>query len=73
MRGPGQFGIDAGGSIACELRDNMVSGFAVGINPGGSTNVLVIDNGLVQNVWGVTAFGMETDGQGTPFALHARG
>jgi hypothetical protein len=71
--GPGQFGIDAGGSIECELRGNLVSGFAVGINPGGSTNLFVADNGLVQNVWGITAYGMETDGQGTPFGIACTG
>jgi hypothetical protein len=71
--GPGQFGIDAGGSIECEVRGNLVQGFAVGINPGGSSNVRVVDNELLANVWGVTAYAMETDGHGTPFGIVCTG
>jgi len=67
--GGGQFGIDAGGSVDCELSGNLVQSFAVGINPGGSQNVRVVDNALLGNVWGITAYGMETDGRGTPFGI----
>lgn len=71
--GPGQFGIDAGGSIEVAVCSNLVEGFAVGINPGGSTNVRVGGNSLVGNIWAVTAYGMETDGQGTPFGIACTG
>ena len=71
--GPGQFGIDAGGSVECELLDNLVQGFVVGINPGGSQDVRVAGNGLTENVWGITAYGMETDGHGSPFGIACTG
>ena len=73
VTGPGQFGIDAGGSIQCEVLDNSIQDFAVGINPGGTQNVRVAGNGLSGNVWGITAFGMETDGHGTPFGIACSG
>ena len=73
VMGPGQYGIDAGGSEACELCGNLVQGFAVGINPGGSRNVRVTDNALIGNVWGITAYGMETDGHGTAFGIACTG
>ena len=71
--GPGQYGIDAGGSVECEVLDNLVQGFAVGINPGGSRNVRVGGNGLVGNVWAITVYGMETDGQGVAFGIPCTG
>ena len=71
--GLGQFGIDAGGSVDCDITGNLVRGFAVGINPGGSRNVRVAGNGLVANTWGITAYGMETDGHGTAFGIPCSG
>ena len=71
--GPGQFGIDSGGSSGCDVSGNMVRGFAVGINPGGSRGVRVRGNALAENVWGVTAYGVETDGRGTPFGILSSG
>ncbi len=73
ISGPGQYGIDAGGSIECELLDNLVQGFAVGINPGGSRNLRLAGNRLAGNVWAVTVFGIETDGRGTPFGIPCNG
>ena len=67
--GPGQFGIDAGGSVECEVLGNLVQGFAVGVNPGGSRGVRVAGNGLSGNVWGITAYAMETDGHGSAFGI----
>ena len=73
ISGPGQYGIDAGGCLECEVRGNLVQGFAVGINPGGSRNVRVVDNALNGNVWAITAYGMETDGHGTAFGIPCTG
>ena len=73
ITGPGQFGIDAGGSGETAVWSNLIQGFAVGINPGGSTNVRVAGNSLVGNVWGVTAYGMETDGHGVAFGIACTG
>ena len=73
IAGPGQFGIDAGGCVQCELLGNVVQGFQVGINPGGGQNVRVASNSLSGNVWGITAYNMETDGHGTAFGLACTG
>ena len=71
--GPGQYGIDSGGSVECELLDNLVQGFAVGINPGGSRAVRVAGNALLGNAWGVTVYGVETDGRGANFGIACNG
>lgn len=73
VTGPGQFGIDAGGCVDCEVVDNTVRGFAVGINPGGSLGVTVARNRLVGNVWGITAYQVETDGKGRNFGIACQG
>ena len=73
VSGPGYFGIDAGGSDGCDVTGNLVQGCAVGINPGGSRNVLVAGNQMLGNVWGVTAYDVESDGHGTPFGIPCRG
>ncbi len=68
-----QFGIDSGGCIACEVSDNQVQGFAAGLNPGGSQAVRVRGNTLSDNVWGITVYNVETDGQGQNFGLGTSG
>lgn len=67
--GPGQFGIDAGGCLDCEIRDNLVQDCQVGINAGGSQGVRVRTNRLDENGWGITAYQMETDGHGQNFGM----
>ncbi len=67
--GPGQFGIDAGGSSDTEISSNAVVNCAVGINAGGSVRVNVADNKLVGNSRAVTVFQVETDGRGQNFGL----
>ncbi len=61
--GPTYFGIDAGGCIDCDVSGNLVQGCSVGINPGGSRGVRVADNQLLGNIWGITAYNIETDGR----------
>lgn len=73
ITGPGQFGIDSGGCVSCQIEGNFVTGFSVGINPGGSQNVTVEGNSLCENVWAITVFGMETDGRGTAFGIPCQG
>ncbi len=65
--GASQYGIDSGGSAALDLAGNHVSGAAVGINPGGSVGVRVTSNYLQDNGWAITAYNVETDGQGRNF------
>ncbi len=69
VSGPGQFGIDAGGCVDCEIVDNVVQGCAVGINPGGSRGVRVARNRLSGNDWAITAYQIETDGRGRNFGI----
>ena len=68
-----QFGIDAGGCINCELSGNHVQGFAAGLNPGGGHRNRVLGNMLADNVWGITAYNVETDGHGRNFGLSTDG
>ena len=63
----GTFGIDAGGCADCDILSNSVSGGSVGINGGGSQRVRIADNRLDNNVWGITAYNVETDGHGNNF------
>lgn len=58
----GGFGIDCGGSGQLEVAGNQVIGARVGINPGGGQGVRVVGNHLAAGEWGVTAYGVETDG-----------
>ncbi len=69
VTGPNYFGIDAGGSINCLIDANHVTGAAVGINPGGSSGVSVASNYLQDNIWGITAYNVETDGAGRNFGI----
>lgn len=69
VAGPSYFGIDAGGSVDCEVSGNLVQGCAVGINPGGSRGVRVSGNQLLANGWGITAYDVETDGHGQNFGI----
>ena len=65
--GASQYGIDSGGSAALDLASNHITGAAVGINPGGSAGVRVTSNYLQDNIWAITAYNVETDGQGHNF------
>ena len=69
LTGPGDFGIDAGGCDACDVSDNTVQGFNVGVNPGGSRAMRVRGNHLLDNVWGMTVYNVETDGRGQNFGI----
>ncbi len=73
IQGPSYFGIDAGGCIDCDVSGNLVSGCSVGINPGGSRGMRVADNQLLGNVWGITAYNVETDGRGQNFGIACQG
>jgi len=73
VMGPSYFGIDAGGCVDCEVSGNLVQGCSVGINPGGSRGVRVAGNQLLGNVWGITAYNVETDGHGQNFGIACQG
>ena len=65
--GPGQFGIDAGGSADTSITSNLITNCAMGINAGGSARIRIAGNKLVSNTRAVTLFQVETDGQGSNF------
>ncbi len=67
--GPGPYGIDAGGCADCEIVGNLVQDCGVGINCGGGQSVRVSQNRLLSNTWGVTAYQVETDGNGNNFGM----
>jgi hypothetical protein len=67
ITGASQFGIDAGGSQSIDVASNYVTGAAAGINCGGGVGVRVAANYLQDNVWAVTAYNVETDGNGHNF------
>ena len=71
--GPSYFGIDSGGSIDGDVSDNFIGGCAVGINPGGSSNLRVAGNQLLGNGWGITVYNVETDGHGGNFGIACTG
>ncbi len=73
VSGPGDFGIDAGGCDTCDVSDNTVQGFNVGINPGGSRGMRVRGNQVSDNVWGITVYNVETDGRGQNFGIATDG
>ena len=73
MAGPGQYGVDAGGSLDGAIVGNLVRGFNVGINPGGSRDMTIADNRLGENVWAITVYNQETDGSGVPFGIACTG
>lgn len=69
VAGPGQFGIDSGGSKDITIVGNTIQNCAVGINAGGSTRVRISDNDLVGNRRAITIFQVETDGRGANFGI----
>ncbi|MDT7951703.1 MAG: right-handed parallel beta-helix repeat-containing protein [Acetobacteraceae bacterium] len=67
--GPGQFGIDAGGSSCLWLQSNLIVNCAIGVNAGGSNRVQIARNRLVSNKRAITIFQIETDGAGRNFGI----
>jgi len=67
--GAGQYGIDAGGCVDCDIAGNTIQSFDIGINAGGGQRVLVTCNRLYQNLRAITALQVETDGNGENFGL----
>ena len=60
----GGYGIDLGGSAEIEVSGNQVLGARIGINPGGGQGVRVQANHIAATEWAITAYAIETDGQG---------
>lgn len=69
ITGPGEFGIDAGGSVDLVISANTIENCAIGINSGGSTRVRINTNSLVMNRRAITLFQIETDGHDSNFGI----
>ena len=67
--GPGQYGIDAGGSADLTISGNLIENCAIGINAGGGNRIRLSDNFLDRNQRAITIFQVETDGHGSNFGM----
>ena len=68
------FGIDAGGSVTCDVSGNTVTQASIGVNCGGSTN-LRVDGNVIQDCtsWGVVVENAEADANGLSFGIACQG
>lgn len=74
VTGASAFGIDAGGSVACDISGNMVTRAGIGVNCGGGTN-LRVDGNVIQDCtsWAVVVNNVESDGNGLTFGIACQG
>ena len=74
VTGASGFGIDAGGSVTCDISGNTVTQAAVGVNCGGSTN-LRVDGNVIQDCtsWGMVVNNVEADSNGLNFGIACQG
>ena len=70
LTGTAPYGIDAGGAIHGDIVGNLISGAAIGINPGGSQNMRVARNRIQEStLWAIQVNNVETDGNGNDFGI----
>jgi hypothetical protein len=68
--GASPYGIDAGGSVNCDICDNTVAQANIGINCGGSQNLRVAGNAVSECAsWGVMVENVESDASGATFGI----
>jgi hypothetical protein len=74
VTGASAFGIDAGGSVTCDVSWNTVTQANVGVNCGGSTN-LRVDGNVIQDCpsWGAVVENVESDANGLTFGIACQG
>ncbi len=74
VTGASAFGIDAGGSVTCDVSGNTVTQASTGVNCGGSTN-LRVDGNVIQDCtsWGVAVENVESDASGQTFGIACQG
>ena len=74
VTGASPFGIDAGGSVTCDVSGNTVIGANIGLNCGGSTN-LRVDGNVIQDCssWSVVVENVESDATGLTFGIACQG
>ena len=74
VTGAAVYGIDCGGSIGLDVRDNVISGPMFGINCGGGQFVRVDGNRMQDcSVFAVSVNNVETDGAGGNFGMACSG
>ena len=70
ISGIGTYGIDVGGSIACDVNDNQIQSPFIGINAGGGTNIRLTENYLQEcTAWSIVINNVEADGLGQTFGI----
>ena len=70
ISGIGTYGIDVGGSIACDVSDNQIQSPFIGINAGGGTNIRLTANYLQEcSAWAIVVNNVEADGSGQTFGI----
>lgn len=68
--GASTYGIDAGGSVYCDVSGNTVTQAGIGVNCGGSKNLRVDDNAIQDcPSWGVMVENVESDANGLTFGI----
>lgn len=74
VTGASPFGIDAGGSVTCDISGNTVTQAGIGVNCGGGTN-LRVDGNVIQDCtsWGVVVNNVESDANGLTFGIACQG
>ena len=74
VTGPSAYGIDAGGSVVCDVSGNTISQAGIGLNCGGSMN-LRVDGNVIQDcpAWGVVVENVESDASGRTFGIACQG
>jgi parallel beta-helix repeat protein len=74
VTGTSTYGIDAGGSVTCDVSGNTVTQAATGVNCGGSTNLRVGGN-VIQDCtsWSVVVENVESDANGLTFGIACQG
>jgi hypothetical protein len=70
ISGIGTYGIDVGGSLACDVSANQIQNPFIGINAGGGTNIRLTDNYLQDcSAWAIVVNNVEADGSGQTFGI----
>lgn len=70
ISGIGTYGIDVGGSMACDVSDNQIQSPFIGINAGGGTNIRMTENYLQDcSAWAIVVNNVEADGLGQTFGI----
>ena len=73
ISGSATYGIDIGGSLACDISGNQIHNSQVGINAGGGTDIRLANNYLQDCAgWGIVINNVEADNLSQTFGIASR-